>query len=487
MKTLKLLSLLIFSLFLVSTVSAIVYGTFDESADYISEVRDSFGYITGVTINEEVSVNFEVVFVFPLETLSVTLYGSSLPLEGVILLPVNEYSSYNTYTISNSLEAGTYQIVILGSDTIGIDFSYLTLIINPVEEPQNHAPTLSPINDKVVKEGELLEFIISATDVDGGDTLTYSASNLPTGAILTDNTDGTATFSWIPDYTQSGTYNDVRFIVSDGIDSDSETITITVKDVNRNPEIDPISDQQINEGADYSYQVIATDADEDTLTYYLIQELQELKWLSINPSCGLITGTAPEVDEDTPYNIKVKVSDGKGGYDIQSYILTVKNIPEQPEELRIISEPNTEVNENEFYEYQVEAEGGVQPYEFSVTGADWLSIDSQTGLLTGTAPEIGENADFNIVVKVTDENRNFAEQSYSLTVNVAVDEDDEEKEKKKEGEVRVIGEDAFEEQEYLDQFNKPKIIYLEDDDEPVQKLNWWQRLIAWLKKIFGFD
>lgn len=477
MKAVKLLSLLVFSIFLLSSVSAIaVYGSWEDSSQTIS-------------ITEGENVNFDAYFLsrnYPM-TINIKLYDSQFEEIYPVAnnLRINARSYYlEDYNINQNIygTSGEYKLVLSGSDKVDSNSIILTLTV----EPQNHAPTLSPINDKVVKEGELLEFIISATDVDG-DTLTYSASNLPTGAILTDNTDGTATFSWTPDYTQSGTYNDVRFIVSDGIDSsDPETITITVKDVNRNPEIDPISDQQINEGADYSYQVIATDADEDTLTYYLIQELQELKWLSINPSCGLITGTAPEVDEDTPYNIKVKVSDGKGGYDIQSYILTVKNIPEQPEELRIISEPNTEVNENEFYEYQVEAEGGVQPYEFSVTGADWLSIDSQTGLLTGTAPEIGENADFNIVVKVTDENKNVAEQSYSLTVNVAVDEEEEEKEKKKEGEVRVIGEDAFEEQEYLDQFNKPKIIYLEDD-EPVQKLNWWQRLIAWLKKIFGFD
>ena len=56
----------------------------------------------------------------------------------------------------------------------------------------NQPPTLDPIGNKSVNEGSLLEFTISATDPDTGDTLTYSASNLPSGATFDA---GTQTFS----------------------------------------------------------------------------------------------------------------------------------------------------------------------------------------------------------------------------------------------------------------------------------------------------
>ena len=104
----------------------------------------------------------------------------------------------------------------------------------------NCAPVLSTIGDKSVDEGSLLEFTISAYDPDG-DTLTYSASNLPSGASFDASS---RTFSWTPTYTQAGTYTNVHFEVSDGHLTDSEDITITVHtgypphDINKDGVID---------------------------------------------------------------------------------------------------------------------------------------------------------------------------------------------------------------------------------------------------------
>ncbi|MEA1905720.1 MAG: LamG-like jellyroll fold domain-containing protein, partial [Euryarchaeota archaeon] len=93
-----------------------------------------------------------------------------------------------------------------------------------VNNDENHPPVLDPIGDKSITEGSLLEFTISASDPDG-DPLTYSADNLPTGATFDP---ATRTFSWTPDYGQSGSYPDVHFEVTDGYLTDTEDITITV-------------------------------------------------------------------------------------------------------------------------------------------------------------------------------------------------------------------------------------------------------------------
>jgi len=85
----------------------------------------------------------------------------------------------------------------------------------------NHAPVLSPIGDKPVYENCSISFSVAASDADG-DTLTYTAQNLPAGAVFSGNT-----FTWTPTSGQTGTHQ-VTFIVSDGTRSDSETITITV-------------------------------------------------------------------------------------------------------------------------------------------------------------------------------------------------------------------------------------------------------------------
>jgi hypothetical protein len=88
----------------------------------------------------------------------------------------------------------------------------------------NPPPLLIPIGDKIVKEGEFLSFMVSALD-SPGDSLTYTTSALPGGAIFNDQT-----FSWAPSFAQAGNYS-VTFTVSDGEIEDNETITITVSDV----------------------------------------------------------------------------------------------------------------------------------------------------------------------------------------------------------------------------------------------------------------
>jgi len=90
--------------------------------------------------------------------------------------------------------------------------------------PPNHAPVLAPIGHKEVEGGGLLSFKVSAIDPDG-DPLTYSASNLPSGAKFDP---AGQVFSWTPVYEQVGTHKNVHFEVSDGELTDSEDITITV-------------------------------------------------------------------------------------------------------------------------------------------------------------------------------------------------------------------------------------------------------------------
>jgi hypothetical protein len=132
---------------------------------------------------------------------------------------------YNlTYTATN-LTDGAYQYYASVTDTRGNSAQTETRTLTVDSTQPNQPPVLDPISNKSVNEGELLEFTISASDPEG-DNLTYSASNLPSGASFNG---GTQTFSWVPSLDQAGTYPDIQFIVSDsGSLSDSENITITV-------------------------------------------------------------------------------------------------------------------------------------------------------------------------------------------------------------------------------------------------------------------
>jgi hypothetical protein len=90
---------------------------------------------------------------------------------------------------------------------------------------KNQPPILDHIGDKSVSAGEIISFMLSAVDPDG-DKVVFSSYNLPPGAEFDSSTN---TFSWRPDSGQDGIYPGIRFQVSDGKLTDTEDITITVK------------------------------------------------------------------------------------------------------------------------------------------------------------------------------------------------------------------------------------------------------------------
>ena len=79
---------------------------------------------------------------------------------------------------------------------------------------------------------------------------------------------------------------------------------------------------QVDEQRSHSDQCQAVDSDGDNLTY----SFEVPSWLSVNPQTCLISGTAPEVLQNTNFSIRRKVSDGKAPSVEQTYILTVNNL-----------------------------------------------------------------------------------------------------------------------------------------------------------------
>jgi hypothetical protein len=128
-------------------------------------------------------------------------------------------------------------------------------------------PVLDPIGNQPIDPGNLLEFTVTASDPDG-DTLTLTASNLPSGATFVDNADGTGLFSWQTTEDDEGIYGPVLFKVtdSDGL-SDSEEITITVGDINQPPVLSEIGDHSLIAGEQFTLNLTAMDPDEDNLNF----------------------------------------------------------------------------------------------------------------------------------------------------------------------------------------------------------------------------
>lgn len=89
---------------------------------------------------------------------------------------------------------------------------------------------------------------------------------------------------------------------------------------NHNPIINSSPVTKCDENFSYTYEIKATDSDGDLLNY----NFEGPSWLSV--SHNFLYGICPEVSEDQSIPIKVKVSDGKGGTDEQSYTLFIRNL-----------------------------------------------------------------------------------------------------------------------------------------------------------------
>jgi hypothetical protein len=117
-------------------------------------------------------------------------------------------------------DAGVYYPEVTVSDGKASVVKKLKIVV----EPKNNKPVLQFIPNVDVNEGETVTLNPKASDADG-DRLTYSYSGW-----MTANTKTTG-------YSDAGTHT-VTVSVSDGISIVSQDVTVTVKDVNRPPEVE---------------------------------------------------------------------------------------------------------------------------------------------------------------------------------------------------------------------------------------------------------
>jgi len=200
------------------------------------------------SVNENALLNFTV-SATDADSDTITYSATGLPTGAI-------FSSQNFSWTPGYTQAGTYQVTFTASDGTASGSETITITVNNT----NRAPVLVAVGNKSVNENSLLSFSISATDADS-DIIIYSATGLPTGAVFSGQT-----FTWTPGYSQAGTYQ-VTFTASDGQDQDSETVTITVDNVNRAPALSAIGNKSVYVGDSVSFTVEATDPDSDTIEY----------------------------------------------------------------------------------------------------------------------------------------------------------------------------------------------------------------------------
>ena len=121
-------------------------------------------------------------------------------------------------------------------------------------ESENDPPVLAYVGDRVAVADDPFELVVRSDDLDG-ESLTFSVTGLPPAATLTPGAVyGTAVLNWTPQASDVGDYSVEVSVTDEGngnpllIESDAAAFTLTVRQANSAPQLDPVGDPTVAEG-----------------------------------------------------------------------------------------------------------------------------------------------------------------------------------------------------------------------------------------------
>ncbi len=311
-------------------------------------------------------------------------------------------------TPTNS-DVGSCWVNISINDTRDMDSTNFTLsVLNT-----NDDPVINTTNIEFTYEDELYEVDYNATDIDNPlSDLTWS---LKTNATTWLNFDpSTGILNGTPTNDEVGNYC-VNISVNDSENGEVFTnFTLIVLNVNDPPIIITEDVLTVNESKLYLVDYNATDIDptEDTLTWSLYTNAS---WLGIDSGTGVLSGI-PTEDNLGFYGVNVSVNDGNDEMDWHEFILTVVKGNEPP----IITTTDVVSTTVEvLYQVDYDAIDDRTPLDQLLwslkTNGSWLSIEINTGILSGT-PTLGDLGWHWVNVSVGDGEGGFDSHNFTLIV-----------------------------------------------------------------------
>ncbi len=291
----------------------------------------------------------------------------------------------------------------------------------------NNAPTVANvIPPQTATEDTAFNFTFALntfSDVNQGDTLTYTATGLPAWLSF----DGaTRTFSGTP---ANGDVTIIPLTITvtatdSFLATVSTTFALSVTNVNDTPTVaTPIGPQTATEDTAFSLTFgVNTFADVDvgdTLTY---TATGLPAWLSFDGATRTFTGTPANGDVTTiPLTITVTATDGSLATVSTTFALTVTNVNDAPTVANVIS-PQTATEDTAFsFTFGVNTFADVDVGDtlaYTATGLPaWLSFDGATRTFTGT-PANGDVTTIPLTITVTATDGSLATVSTTFALTV---------------------------------------------------------------------
>lgn len=296
----------------------------------------------------------------------------------------------------------------------------------PITDPQptgNSAPVIEGEPALTAKAGVAYSFAPMATDADASDTLTYSATGLPTWLTFNEST---GAMSGMPEDGDVGQTDDIEITVSDGKAQDSIgpfRIQVAARDAapapsNAAPTISGTPASTVVAGTAYSFSPTAADSNGDKLSFAIANRP---RWAAFDTATGKLSGTPTASNVGTFWNVRISVTDGKVTTSLPTFSIQVTAAPSSPSPApanrapTISGTPATSAQVGAAYSFQptaTDADGDALTWTIK-NKPTWATFSS-TGKLSGTPTAAATAAD--IIISVSDGKTTVSLPSFSITV-----------------------------------------------------------------------
>ena len=282
----------------------------------------------------------------------------------------------------------------------------------------NAAPTDISLSASTISEnaGSLIIGSFSTTDDQKSGGFTYRLARVEGtdhSAFNLNTATGQLSLKSQPDFETKSTYSISVVSTDAGGKSYSKAFKISISDANDTPTITSTSITASKEDSAYSYKFAASDVDSGDTVTYAATKLPS--WLKFNAGTGVLSGT-PTNSEVGTHSVVLTATDSSGAVDTQSFTITVSNVNDTP---TVTSTAVTAAKEDSAYSYTFAASdvdtGDTITYAATKVPS-WLSINSSTGVLSGT-PTNSDVGSHSVVLTATDSGGAVDTQSFTITVS----------------------------------------------------------------------
>lgn len=327
-------------------------------------------------------------------------------------LPKGASFSEQVFTWTPSFDqSGEYEVTFNLSDGQLSDSKLKKFTINHVNRP----PTLDSLPQQITNENNQLQFQVIGNDPDVEDAGKFilTASNLPEGANFDQNT---GTFTWTPNFDQSGEYQ-VTFTNADPLGlKKSMEIKIVVNHVNRTPVLNPIPAQIVDENQLFSFVIPEGEDPDKEDAENLIYEVKELPEGATFDQASMTLTWTPGFEQSGEYTPVVTLTDGE--FTIEQPLKITVNHVNRPPVIENIEAKS--VNENTLLEFSLVAKDPDQ----EDTGKTKLTatelptgaiFNDQTGTFSWT-PTFEQSGNYQVNFTITDPAGSSSTQAADISV-----------------------------------------------------------------------